>query len=203
MNPYINPDPQQLDAEDLDQIKKLKTGFQAKYQDPVYRRLFLDRTPIIKGRIPSQSPAWAETTDNKEDTKRLDRLVETSEEPLLQVKTVFPFVFFTNEVIVDINKVSIVYRNFFASQQLHSVLIKDVSDVVVETSLFFATLKIVDIGYTENTIDVDYLTKDDGTLARRVIQGLVMAHRHNIDLTKVERVNLLEKLESMGTNSAL
>ena len=75
------------------------------------------------------------------------------------------------------------------------------SDVVVEINPFFATLKIVDIGYTENTIDVNYLTRFDGNLARRVIQGLVMAHRHDVDLTKVEQENLLEKLESLGTNS--
>lgn len=187
MNPLAARDSQTADQEEV-----FKTGFQAKYLDPIYRRLFLDR----------QAQSFAEISPSQvlADTQKLDELVEMCQKPLLKIKTVFPFVLFTNEVIIDIHKVSIIYGNFFASKQIHSVLIKDISDVVVETTPFFATLKIVDIGYTDNTIDLNYLKRSDGNLARRVIQGLVMAHKHGIDLTKVDREDLTKKLESLGAN---
>lgn len=192
MNQYTPSDSQTADQHNLDQEQSFKTGFQAKYLHPIYRRLLLDRLGQILGeRSPPQVLA---------DTQKLDELVEMCEKPLLKIKTVFPFVIFTNEVIIDIHKVSIIYGNFFASKQIHSVLVKDISDVVVETTPFFATLKIVDIGYTDNTIDINYLKKSDGNLARRVIQGLVMAHKHGIDLTKVDREDLTKKLESLGAN---
>lgn len=182
-------DSQTDNQEDQDQEKSFKTGFQAKYLDPIYRKLLLDR----QGQI-------LEDSNEKEQTQKLDQLVEMCEEPILHVKTVFPFVLFTDEIIIDIHKVTIIYGNFFASKQIHSVLVKDISDVVVEISPFFATLKIVDIGYTDNTIDIKYLKKSDGNLARRVIQGLAMTHKHGIDLTKVDREGLLQKLENLGAN---
>ncbi len=181
------------------------SGFQAKYLDPVQRRLFLDK----KAQIPqeanpaqefTQEQILEENATDRDETQKLDEMVQVCEEPLIQIKTVFPFVLFPNEVIVDIIKVSIVYGNFFASKQIHSVLIKDISDIVVETNLFFATLKIIDIGYTDSTIDINYLKKTEGDRVRKVIQGLVMAHRHGVNLTQVDTENLLEKLESLGTD---
>lgn len=196
MNPLVVEDSQ---AED--QAKVFKTGFQAKYLDPIHRRILLDRQGQIFGAVYlPQISAQEEPANEIQENQKLDNLVEMCEKPLLKIKTVFPFVLFTNEVIIDIHKVSIVYGNFFASKQIHSVLVKDVSDVVVETNPFFATLKIVDIGYTDNTIDINYLKRSDGNLARRVIQGLVMAHKHGIDLTKVNRKDLTKKLESLGAN---
>lgn len=196
MNPLIVKDSQ---AEGKTEV--FKTGFQAKYLDPIYRRLFLDRqTHSFEERGPPQVFTSGEISNEDKDTQKLDELVEMCEKPLLKIKTVFPFVLFTNEVIIDIHKVSIIYGNFFASKQIHSVLVKDISDVVVETTPFFATLKIVDIGYTDNSIDINYLKRSDGNWARRVIQGLVMAHKHGIDLTKVDRKDLTKKLESLGAN---
>lgn len=194
MDPQTNP----LDS---DNVKGIKTGFQAKYLNPYYRRLFLDRKiPPINDKGPPEKPKVDEFSDKNSSTQNLDEMVKMVDKPLLQIKTVFPFTLFPTKIILDIHKISIVYKHFFASEQIHSVLIRDVSDVVLETSLFFATLKIIDIGYTDNTIDIAYLKKSDGNLARRVIQGLTMAHKNNVDLTKVERQNLVGKLESLGTN---
>lgn len=198
-------------TQDFEELKKeeivkriAKTGFQAKYMNPYYRSIFLDRQaqsfPTNRAPPPQEQIPPSGNQQQKKESQKLEEMVHTSEKPLLQLKTVFPFVFFTNEVIIDINKIVIIFRNFFASEQVHSVLIRDVSDVVVETSLFFACLKIIDIGYTDNTIDINYLKKSDGQLARRVIQGLVMAHKHGIDLSKVNQADLLQNVESLGTN---
>ena len=186
-NPRYSPNP------------NLKTGFQEKYIDPVLRKLFLDRqTPIFLERSPPQKYTSGEVS-KEDDLEKLNHMVEQCQHPLFKIITVFPFVIFPNEVIIDINKVTIIFRNFFASAQTHSVLIKDISDVVVETNPIFAVLKIVDIGYTDNTIDVNYLKRSDAERARKVIQGLVMVHRHGIDLSKVFCDDLLEKVENLGS----
>ena len=180
-----------------------KTGFQEKYIDPVLRKLFLDRqTPIFLERGPPPKYTSGEVP-REDDLEKLNHMVEQCRHPLYKIITVFPFVFFPNEVIIDINKVTIIYRNFFASEQVHSVLIKDISDVVVETNPIFAMLRIVDIGYTDNTIDVNYLKRSAAQRARRVIQGLVMIHRHGIDLAKVECADLLQKVENLGATGSL
>lgn len=95
------------------------------------------------------------------------------------------------------------FRNFFASEQIHSVLIKDISDIVVEANPIFAMLRIVDIGYTDNTIDINYLKRSEANKARRVIQGLVMVHRHGVDLSKVDCEDLVDKVEKLGATGTL
>lgn len=177
------------------------TNFPPKYVDSTYQRLFLTKQNQLIDVIKSAAAqSGTETPEERDETTKLNGLVETCKNPLLQVKTVFPFVFFTNEVIIDIDKISIIFRNFFASEQIHSLLVKDISDVVVETSPFFATLKISDLAFTDTSINIDYLQKSEGQHAQKVIQGLMAAYRHGIDLTKVEQEGLLEKLKSLGTN---
>lgn len=185
-----------IDAEEAAKV----AGFAAKYYiDPVYRRLYLDRKNLILSE--ALTHPLPELDKEIQDEQRLDGMVEMSRHPLLAVRTVFPFVVFPDDVIVDINKVSIIFREFFATEQVHSVLIKDISDVLVETNLLFATLKIVDVGYTDRTIDVKYLKRSDGEHARKLIQGLMTAHRNGIDLTRVAYNDLHSKLESLGASS--
>ena len=178
-----------------------KTGFQAKFSNPIFQRLFLDRLessfPNVnfqqEERAPPQNP------DTKNDTQKLNELVAGTRKPLLKIRTVIPFNPFPDELVVDINKVTIVFRQFFASSQEHSVLIKDISDIVVETSLIFATLKIIDIGYTDNSIDINYLSKKGAIKAKSIIQGLVVAHKYGVDLSKVADEDLYGKIEYLGS----
>lgn len=72
------------------------------------------------------------------------------------------------------------------------------ADVFLETSLFFASIKIIDSSYIENSIQVEYLKKADACRARKVIQGLVIANKEGIDLAKVPPKSLLDNIESLG-----
>lgn len=141
-------------------------------------------------------------TDNKEESlsedERLDRLVEKSQKILLKITTVFPFTLFPDDVIIDPQKVNIIKREFFFSERIHSVFIRDISDVFIDTSIIFAGLRIIDRGFTENSIDINFLWRDEAIKARRIIQGLVVAHRQGIEMDKIETVNLIKKLEELG-----
>ncbi len=188
-------------------------GFHSKYfYDPSYRRFRMGRDlaeeELVKSREevpphermpPKQgSPHENRPTPEKTTHQKLHKLVEQSKSPLLRVKTAVPFNPFPDKLIVDINKVTIIYKYFFFSEQIHSVFVKDISDVLVETSWFYSTIKIIDVGYTENSIDINYLTTQDAIKARKVIQGLIVAHKHGLDLSKYEESDLAIKLEELG-----
>src|SRR5581483_2822967 len=122
--------------------------------------------------------------DAKEEekaTQQLEDLVGMADLILFQVDSANPLELFPSTLIIDTAKASIIHRQFFATERVHSVMIKDVSDVFIDTSPFFAKLSIVDTGFTENEVAIEFLKKDDAVRARRIIQGLVIANQKEID----------------------
>lgn len=171
-----------------------RTGFPLKYLDPFYRKLFIDRIMAEE----EETRRSKEPSSQYKQAQKLDNLVEKTQAPLLSIRQSIPLNPFPNEIIVDINKINIIIRYFFFSKHIHSVYIKDVSDVMVETGLFFATLRIVDVGFTENSIDINYLKTHEAERARRIIQGLVVAQKNGIDFSLFEDSKLCEKIEHLG-----
>lgn len=134
-----------------------------------------------------------------EASMELSELSETMSHVLLKVKALFPFDFFPDEVIIDINRVNIIKRNFFISARVHGIPVANILDVFVEHGPIFAALKIVDSGFIENEISVNYLWKKDAEEARGLIQGLIDAKKQGVDLTKVSHKNIGEKLTELGS----
>lgn len=139
-----------------------------------------------------------DVSETKKGEKKLNDLIGKSQTTLLKISNIFPFDFFPDDVVIDVNKVSVINRPFFFSSYVHSVSIKDVFDVLVETNVLFATLRIVDRNFMENVLSVNYLWKSDAFKARRIIQGLLVAAREGIDLSKADEKNLRTKLEELG-----
>jgi hypothetical protein len=152
--------------------------------------------PIMAG----HKEAIKDTVKTSDASKeKFEALVEKSETPLYSISTIFPFQLFPKHIVVDLNKVSIVNNIFFFSKRRHSIFIEDVTDVYTDTNLFFAALSIVDRGFVENEIKIYYLRKDEAIKMRRIVQGLLVAHRQKVDLSKLEGTpQLVEKLESLG-----
>lgn len=137
----------------------------------------------------------------KNFSQKFESLVEKSSRVLFRAKTVFPFDFFPDSVIIDENKVNIIHGMFFLSDEVQSILIHHIKDVIVDSAVFFATLKILPDGYGENWVDVSYLWKNDATRARRIISGLLVGFKEGIDITQVETTNLEKKIEALGAVS--
>ncbi len=190
----------------------VRTGFQSKYfYNPAFRRQSLGKDLELEEELlsrkslpnkdrspPKQNAPEDKLTPEEATEQKLDKMVEQSRSNLLYIKTAIPFNPFPHKVIVDIHKVTIIYKYFFFSEQVHSVYIKDISDVLIETSWIFSTLKIVDVGFTDNSIDINYLTRGDAVMARKIIQGLIVAHKNGLDLSKYESPDLSKKLEELG-----
>ncbi len=125
-------------------------------------------------------------------------LVEKSDQVLIKIKAVFPFDFFPNEISVDVNKVNIV-NNYFLSERVHSVLIKDISDIYLDSGILFASLNIIDWGFNNNkSITINYLKKDEASRVLKIIQGLMVSARQNIDLSKIDVPDFKNKVEILG-----
>lgn len=162
----------------------------------------LPKTDQDKQQEKGQAEAIKEIVKEDEKSKlKLNELLDRSNKVLGKVTTIFPFVLFPQNVIVDAAKINIVSSTFFFSEHIHSVMIKDVSDVVVETDLFFATLKIIDSGYTENAITISFLPKEKTKELGKIIQGLVVAAKEGVDLSILDQKDLAQKVEQIGKSN--
>jgi hypothetical protein len=152
--------------------------------------------PVIAG----HKEAVKDSVKNEDSSKeKFEQLVQKSETPLYSISTIFPFQFFPKHIIVDLNKVSIINNLFFFSKRRHSIFIEDVTDVYTDTNLLFASLSVIDRGFIENEIKTSYLHKSEAVKMRRIIQGLLVAHRQKVDLSNLEGTpQLVAKLESLG-----
>lgn len=132
------------------------------------------------------------------DKQELDALVEKSGKVLFEIRSIFPFDFFPDRVIITEEKVSVIQKNFFFSETVRSVLSKDIASVSCDTNLIFAKLLIIDRLFTHSPIIIRFLRKRDALKARRLIQGMIVSTHQNIEIAKVNIPNIGEKLEAIG-----
>ncbi|HUD44806.1 MAG TPA: hypothetical protein VMR41_04645 [Patescibacteria group bacterium] len=128
--------------------------------------------------------------------KRILGAVTKSQRIMLSLSSIFPLDLFPSSLIIDETKLTIIYRDFFASARIHQVDIKDVSNVFVEYALCFATLKIVSRTFVDNVMDITNLYKKDAMRAKSMIEGLRMFINENIDTSMYETEELCEKISA-------
>lgn len=148
---------------------------------------------------PAKPPAQLVVTA-KTDKTVVDSLVKKSNRILVTINTHrFPFDFFPTTINVEEGRVTIITREFFFSSQVHSVDLKDISNVFINMSPFFAQLVIVSKTFTENEIRINSLKKDDAILARRIIEGMRTLETKQVDTSIYTQPELLSKLEELST----
>lgn len=135
------------------------------------------------------------------EVAKFKTLAAKSQRILLRIAAVFPFDFFPDEIVIDETKVNIINRIFFASENTHSIPFKGIRDVLLETSLFFGTLKICPDGYPGQPICVRFLPKRGAIKARQIIQGLMVVARENIDITNIPDADIINNVESIGEST--
>lgn len=135
----------------------------------------------------------------KEEAKQqIDKLVQNSSEIICRYKTVFPFDFFPDQIVVTRDKVDIIYGVFFLSKEVLSILIPNIYEITIDFSLLFATLTFRVIGFQDDPLPVTFLKKNEAIILRRIITGMVIAHKENIDLKHFDVKELRQKLEQIG-----
>jgi hypothetical protein len=126
-------------------------------------------------------------------------LVEKSNRILASVTSLFPFDLFPNTVNVEEGRITVIVRNFFLSSQVHSVDIKNISNVFINLAPFFAQLVIVSKTFARNQIKIKFLKKDEAIFVRRMIEGLRVFESKQIDTSVYTKEELIKKLLELST----
>lgn len=134
------------------------------------------------------------------DRNSVAELVKKSNRILISISThKLPFDFFPDTLNVEETRLTIINRSFFLSSQIHSVDIKDISNIFVNTAPFYAQLVIVSKTFTRNEIKIKYLLKDEAVLVRRIIEGLRTFQSKQIDTSVYSVEELITKLKELST----
>jgi hypothetical protein len=119
-------------------------------------------------------------------------VVSKSERILFVTKTVFPFTFFPDKLIIDETKVIVIYGIFFMSQSSFPMLISDLRNVVLTTNIFFSSLSFELAGLEQNPRIISYLPKEDATMAQKLITGLMVLQKEKANLQGLSEKEVIE-----------
>ena len=131
------------------------------------------------------------------DRRTIADMVHNSNTILMSITSVFPFDFYPTTINVEATRVTIINRQLFASQ-VHSIDIKDICSVFIETGILFAAITLISTTYSQKKLVVTKLWKKEAILLRRIIEGLRMFEKNNINTTNFSRVELLSKLKELS-----
>lgn len=141
-------------------------------------------------------------TKKEEDRQTVSDLIKKSNRCIISISSLFPWDFFPNTIEVEESRVTVMFRQFLASQS-HSVDIKDISNVFIESSYFFASLRIVSRTFIQNDITIGHLEAKKAHKVQMVIEGLRTFAEHNIDTSNYEVKELIAKIEEFHTNKTV
>lgn len=133
-------------------------------------------------------------TKIESDRQLVDDLVKKSNRNIISITSTFPWDLFPNTIYVEESRVTFKF-NQFLSYQSHSVDIKDISNVFIESSLFFSTLQVVSRTFVQNDIKIGNLNKTKALQVKQTIEGLRTFAENNINTSNYEIEELILKIE--------
>ncbi len=196
-------------------LRTLQHGYQRIAQD-VYR-IGMD---VLKHPKTSKSNALTEAAAAegmkeliKEDTKvqetarvKLQELASRNDVILMKVRTLFPFDFFPDTLIIDMTKVNILSKHFWATETITNLNLKDIIDVSVETAWFMGNLVITYVPNVDGAVGmvnpsthkISLLKCKDALRAQRILKGILVARREGIEISKCTPEELMNVVERFG-----
>lgn len=143
----------------------------------------------------------SQTADKKQrlDDKTVEKLVKKSNRILLSISShAFPFDLFPDTINAEEGRITIINRHLFSSE-VHSVDLKDISNVFINRNIFFSQLVIVSKTFEENEIKIRNLKTLEAVFIRRIIEGLRIFENKQIDTSPYSKEELLAKLQELST----
>lgn len=152
--------------------------------------------------VATQEAVQIVNKQKKIEKTRLEALIVKSNRILLSISSHrFPFDFSPTTINIEEARVTIINRGYFSSSQVHSVDMKDISNIFINTSYYFAQLIIVSRTFSENNIEVNYLWKDEAIHMRRIIEGLRIFRDNKMETSNYSQNELLSNLEKLSTTA--
>lgn len=126
-------------------------------------------------------------------------LVRQANRVLVEIRTHhFPFDFFPDTIKVEEEKVTVTKRWFIFSAEVYSVDLANITNVLINTTPFFAQLVIVSKTFEENTISIRDLWINDAVYVRRIIEGMRTMINNKVDTSVYTKSELIAKLEELS-----
>lgn len=141
------------------------------------------------------------TADKQErlDDRTVANLVKKSNRILVGISShAFPFDFFPDTLNVEEGRITIINRRLFSSE-VHSIDIKDISNVFINTVIFFSQLVVISKTFEENEIKIANLRTKEAIFIRRIIEGLRIFVNKQIDTSGYTKAELIAKLQELST----
>jgi len=138
-------------------------------------------------------------TKKEEDLQTIDDLVKKSNRRITTITSIFPWDFFPSTIDVEESRITFKFNQFLSSQS-HSVDLKDISNVFIEFSMFFATLQVVSRTFVQNDIKVGFLNKEKARKVQGIIEGLRTLAEHDVNTSDYEIDELIAKIGEFHAN---
>lgn len=135
----------------------------------------------------------------EQSKQKINELIQNSQKPLYKLSTIFPLDLFPDELIIELDHVNIYFHEFFSTGQMRSIPIQNIGEVIIETSPLFTTLKIIEgmIG-TGVELNLKPVRRSEATKAKRIIMGLMIADKEEVDLSGLDPADVARKVEELG-----
>ena len=153
----------------------------------------------------SEGKTPSDLTDSQEPQEAHEKLIDITEKAqdcLFKATTVFPFKVFTDTIILDREKLTVISRTFFMAGKITSVPVSSVSAAEADLGPLFGSVHISSKFFVQNKYQVEKLTRKDAVDLVHLLQGFIIAQEKGIDLTDIEKEDLLVLLEDLGTGIA-
>jgi hypothetical protein len=149
--------------------------------------------------------AKMEAQKREETKQKLQAIAERHDIELLRAKTVFPFSFFPDTIIIDTTKLTIIRKQMFATEHITTIPLKDIADAIVQTALFLGTLIVAYMpqasspGMLKPVEDhITSLRREDAIRAKNIIKGILVANAEGIDIAKLEPDEIMNVIAKFG-----
>lgn len=138
---------------------------------------------------------------SKDENHKLDELTQKATGSIYELSSVFPFDFFPNTIYIEQKQLVFIYRQFFWSTQEFHVLFEDILSPIVESGVFFSTLRLQlgPGGFKQDPPPIRYLKKEEALRAKRIIVGLLICNKEKIDFADMTNDEILVKVEKIGS----
>ena len=143
----------------------------------------------------------AESVNKQKRTnnRAVANLIKTSNRILVSAYThALPFDIFPDVINAEEGRITIINRHFLSSE-VHSVDIKDISNVFINRSFFYSELVIISKTFEDNEVRIRKLWTKDAVFIRRIIEGLRIFENKKIDTFNFTKEELIGKLQALST----
>lgn len=166
-----------------------------------------EKLPSIKKPLEKVSSATKSfKSKKKEDAlkaiRKLEQVVKSSHQKVASSSTMFPFVLFPDDIILDRTVLTIIKRTLL-SKNVISIRIEDILNVSINTGPFFGSINISSrVMNSTDHFTISFLPKREAIHLKKAIQGSMIACHNKIDTSELSQEELIKTLCELGDEVA-